>query len=160
MRFKILFLTLFNILLMKQSSALTCYTCSVSENDADTTCADNVTSMPSDSGSITDCDKKFCTIVRVEYLDPKGKLQSFGRSCMDVVPVDGVYEDSTYRTYQWSCKTDLCNSGNGKTSINDGSRSLGDKSTIYAPGTGRSSAEEVAGRLLLVLSCFLLMKIN
>lgn len=43
---------------------LKCYTCSATEDDADTTCESDPESV---SGGVTDCDKKYCIIVRVDY---------------------------------------------------------------------------------------------
>ncbi|CAG9764942.1 unnamed protein product [Ceutorhynchus assimilis] len=126
----------------ENSYGLKCYTCSATENDADTSCADDVVGIG--KNAITDCDKKYCTITRIDYKDPRGKLASLNRNCVDKVPADGVTEDATFRSYQRSCKTDLCNSGSGKSDINTGSRSLGDKSTIYAPGTGRSAGTAIS----------------
>lgn len=125
-------------MLVYRSDGLKCYTCSCTENDADTSCADDVLALG--DNAITDCDKKFCTITRLDYKDPKGKLSSITRNCVDKVPADGVTEDTTFRTYQRSCKTDLCNDGSGKGSSSEGKSSFGDKSTIYVPGTGTSGS--------------------
>ncbi|XP_066254461.1 uncharacterized protein [Euwallacea similis] len=124
-------------LLITTTQGLKCYTCSATEDDANTQCADDVESM---ENAITDCDKKYCTITRVDYLDPKGKLASINRNCVDKVPADGIVEDATHRTYLRSCRTDLCNNGSGKGDNGNIDNALGDKSLIYAPGTGKSSA--------------------
>lgn len=47
--------------------ALKCYTCTVTQTDIDQTCATDPGSVTSGS-AITDCDKAYCTIVRIEYL--------------------------------------------------------------------------------------------
>jgi len=81
------------------------------------------------------------------------------RNCMDTVTADGVTEDSTHRFYQRSCKTDLCNNGTGKGSTLSSTSYLGDKSTIYAPGTGRSSAHIILAPVvyLAALSSIILL---
>ncbi|CAH1965472.1 unnamed protein product [Acanthoscelides obtectus] len=75
---------------------LRCYICSMSENDVDTGCLDNP--AKAESGKILDCDKKFCYSVRQDYKDPKGKLKSLTRTCLDVpLFINDVIEDDTYR---------------------------------------------------------------
>lgn len=141
--------------LAQRTLGLRCYTCSVTENDPDTSCVDDVTSLG--DAAITDCDKKYCTIARLDYIDPKGKLSSMVRNCVDKVPADGVTEDSTFRTYQRSCKTDLCNSGSGKSDTSDGRMSFGDKSTIYVPGIGSKSAGRILYAPVISLLIYLLL---
>lgn len=127
-----------------------CYTCSCTEDDSDASCADNVESLG--TSAITDCDKKYCTITRVDYKDPKGKLQSINRNCVDKLnQPDGITEDESYRSYSRSCKQDLCNNGTGKGSSSSRGSSLGDKSTIYAPGIGSSSSKLLQTSIFLIL---------
>ncbi|XP_066151490.1 uncharacterized protein [Euwallacea fornicatus] len=141
-------------LLVTATQGLKCYTCSATEDDSDTRCADDVESM---DNAITDCDKKYCTINRVDYLDPKGKLASINRNCEDKVPADGITEDTTFRTYRRSCRKDLCNNGSGKGNNNDQINALGDKSLIYAPGTGRSSAITIYKQNVGLLSVLIII---
>lgn len=47
--------------------ALRCYTCSVSESDNDQRCITDPASVETGS-AITDCDKAYCTSIRIEYL--------------------------------------------------------------------------------------------
>ncbi|XP_048525234.1 uncharacterized protein LOC109544796 [Dendroctonus ponderosae] len=157
MRFTLCLLIALLLAVVDKSAGLKCYTCSATENDSDTSCDDDLDSLG--KTGITDCDKKFCTIVRLDYIDPKGKLASLSRNCVDKVPADGITEDSTYRTYQRSCKTDLCNSGSGKSDSNSGTSDLGDKSTIYAPGTGISAANSIVAGALSAI-CVILVLLN
>ncbi|KAJ8945341.1 hypothetical protein NQ318_009736 [Aromia moschata] len=71
-------LCLFFLFVIHRSTGLQCYTCSTTEDESDTTCADNPSEV---DGGVTDCDKKYCIIVRVDYKDPRGKLASILRSC-------------------------------------------------------------------------------
>ncbi|KAF7267220.1 uncharacterized protein LOC143198834 [Rhynchophorus ferrugineus] len=140
------------------SEGLKCYTCSCTEDDSDTSCADDVESMG--TSGITDCDKKYCTITRVDYKDPKGKLASINRNCVDKVQSEGVTEDESYRTYIRSCKTDLCNNGSGKGSSSTSRSSLGDKSTIYVPGTQvTGGTNTIQASLLTTLIIHFILKI-
>ena len=52
---------------MRLFLGLQCYTCSVSIDDPDQTCVTNPDEV-SGANAITNCDKKYCTSVRVEYM--------------------------------------------------------------------------------------------
>ena len=61
-----------------------------------------------------ECDKKYCTIYRQEYLDPAGKVQLFYRSCEnDPKYLNAVIKTTNYKTFYRACTDDLCNIGNG-----------------------------------------------
>ncbi|KAJ3663819.1 hypothetical protein Zmor_008041 [Zophobas morio] len=116
-------------------AALQCYTCSVGEQDADRTCVDN----PANT-SMTNCNKKYCTIIRQEYLDPKDKVASMYRGCEDKpLHMNEIIEDESYRFYYVACQETLCNGGSGKAGSGDSDTSLGDKSTLIIPGVGSGS---------------------
>nr|CAI5840802.1 unnamed protein product [Callosobruchus analis] len=109
----------------------------MSENDADLTCLENPGAV---AGGILDCDMKYCYIVREDYRDPKGKLKSLTRTCIDKPTfINDVIEDDTNRFYYRACKKDLCNGGNGRREVNTTAGAFGDKSTIYVPGIGSHS---------------------
>ncbi|XP_074034848.1 uncharacterized protein [Leptinotarsa decemlineata] len=153
---KNIFLLIFTVFfLIAKTSGLKCYTCSLKEDDSDTHCLDNPGTV---EGDITDCDKKYCTIVRQDYKDPRGKLQSMTRSCTDVpIYINQVVEDETHRQYFRSCRTDLCNLGTGHSNAQDEARgSFGDKSTIYCPGTDESGGTLVTVTVpIIIISIFL-----
>ncbi|XP_044269714.1 uncharacterized protein LOC123014585 [Tribolium madens] len=126
---------------------LKCYTCSIGEQDTDMTCVDTP-----EKTTPTNCNKKYCTTKRQELLDPKGKVVSIYRGCEDTPEhMNEIVEDQTYRWYFVACKEDLCNGGSGKASDNDnGGGSLGDKSTILVPGTGKNGGISLKISLLTV----------
>lgn len=87
-------------------------------------------------------------------------MASINRNCVDKVQSEGVVEDETHRTYIRSCKTDLCNNGSGKGSSSSSRSSLGDKSTIYAPGTGvTGGAKTIHAPFLITWIVYLFLKI-
>ncbi|KAG5882252.1 hypothetical protein JTB14_014949 [Gonioctena quinquepunctata] len=148
-------LLVFVIFLVGKTTGLQCYTCSATEDDSDTHCVDNPGSQ---EGDITDCDKKYCILVRQDYVDPRGKFASITRNCVDKPTfIDQVVEDSTHRAYYRSCRKDLCNSGSGRTSDTDSAKgSFGDKSTIYCPGIGGNGGFLISVSLpMLVLTIFI-----
>ncbi|KAB0796893.1 hypothetical protein PPYR_10954 [Photinus pyralis] len=94
-------------------SALNCYTCKTTENENDKRCITNPGAV--EGNAITNCNKNYCTTVRVEYTDPKDRVQSMSRDCVDKpIYSNQVIEDATYRVYYTSCRADLCNGGTGK----------------------------------------------
>nr|CAH7765071.1 unnamed protein product [Callosobruchus chinensis] len=67
----------------------------MSENDADATCLENPGAV---AGGILDCDMKYCYSVRIDYKDPKGKLKSLTRTCLDKpLFINDVIEDESSR---------------------------------------------------------------
>lgn len=76
------------------------------------------------------------------------------RGCSDTY-LNGKTEDYTHTIYQLSCKADLCNSGDGKTGSEGSHSYLGDKSTIYCPGTDSSSINYISK--LSIASCILIL---
>ncbi|KAL3275881.1 hypothetical protein HHI36_020618 [Cryptolaemus montrouzieri] len=144
LRHYVLFVLLFYF---STANGLKCYTCSSTESDYDDSCV----SSPSDD-STTNCNKKYCNIVREEDVDPKGKLSSFVRGCSDEY-LSGKTVDQTHIFYQMSCRDDLCNFGDGKSSSNGNTNYIGDKSTIYCPGSDSSNAN----KLLFHIPLFLIM---
>ncbi|KAK5642588.1 hypothetical protein RI129_008755 [Pyrocoelia pectoralis] len=133
-------LLLSNILCVQVVQGLKCYTCTTTENDKDKRCITNPNAV--EVNPITNCNKKYCTTTRVEYIDPKDKVQSMNRDCVDK-PIynNQILEDSTYRVYYTSCRTDLCNAGTGK-DISVGSGMIhedGEAVVLYVPGIGREN---------------------
>lgn len=92
-------------------ASLKCYTCTAVTANSD--CELHPDEV---AGGITNCNKKYCTMQRVEYKST-GVVASFYRSCEDnPVYVNNIIEDDTYRTYFYACSKPLCNDGTGKTS--------------------------------------------
>lgn len=95
-----------------------CYTC-VSQND-DKGCLENPGGVQEGSPTV-ECDQEenddlfgWCTVVRQEYTDIPGKIAFLRRDCLrKQPPLEGVYPDSQYTFYYYSCRTHLCNIGNG-----------------------------------------------
>ncbi|CAH1367152.1 unnamed protein product [Tenebrio molitor] len=116
--------------------SLECYACSVGEQDVDRTCVDS----PEQIGTVN-CNKKYCTTIRQEYLDPKDKVASMFRGCEDEpLHMNEIIEDGSYRFYYTACQVSLCNGGSGKSGDDSsGNTPLGDKSTLLVPGTGNGS---------------------
>ncbi|GAB6019125.1 hypothetical protein CHUAL_000743 [Chamberlinius hualienensis] len=107
------------VLTMNKVNALKCYTCTATE--ADTDCQLHPEIVP---GGITNCNKKYCTLRRVEYIN-SGQVYSFYRSCEDnPVYVNQIIEDTTYRTYFYACSSDMCNGGAGKETNSDSQNNL------------------------------------
>lgn len=115
------------------------------ENDSDSSCVDN----PETTKIITcPTEQPYCSLLRIEYKDPKNVIASISRTCTGQNK-NSVEEDTTFRYYFKSCTTDLCNGGSGK-SVSSDAGYLGDKSTIYAPGTGNSATSTTLSTLTIV----------
>ncbi|XP_054741311.1 uncharacterized protein LOC129246481 [Anastrepha obliqua] len=108
-------LLLLNMLLALQTtsvSGLRCFTCTYLEADVDNTCLVDVNAT-----RVTNCSKKYCTIMRQESVSPSGKVISFIRDCLDKpLYLNAIKTDSTFKTFYRSCTTDLCNDSDGVTS--------------------------------------------
>nr|ABV44732.1 15.9 kDa midgut protein [Phlebotomus papatasi] len=130
----LLFLALTSPGIRNWTEALRCYACTyVASQQSDTTCIDNPEEITGQN--IVNCDKKYCTILRQELLDPAGKVESFQRSCEDSpLFLNDVIEDSTYKTYFRSCTSDLCNNGDGISSGGSGLRPDVPGENILVPG--------------------------
>ncbi|KAJ8972431.1 hypothetical protein NQ314_000187, partial [Rhamnusium bicolor] len=89
--------------------------------------------------------------------DPRGKLASMVRNCVDIPTyLNEVIEDETHRAYYRSCRQDLCNTGSGRADSNSADNgSLGDKSTIYSPGIGESGAIIASVSLSTIMSAYI-----
>ncbi|KYB28554.1 hypothetical protein TcasGA2_TC034604 [Tribolium castaneum] len=130
---------------------LKCYTCSVGEQDTDMTCIDTP-----EKTTPTNCNKKYCTTKRQELLEPQGKVVSMFRGCEDTPEhMNEIVEDATYRWYFVACKEDLCNGGSGKASDDNNSGSLGDKSTILVPGTGKNGSKSIQTSFVVIATLFI-----
>ncbi|RZB40809.1 uncharacterized protein BDFB_003041 [Asbolus verrucosus] len=140
---------LFLICFCKTATALLCYTCSVGEQDVDTTCIDD----PVKGATKTNCNKKYCTTIRQEYKDPQNKVASMYRGCEDEpIHMNEIIEDATYRIYYTACTETLCNGGSGKAADGGtGGGSLGDKSTLLVPGIGSGSTLQMSVSLIILL---------
>ncbi|XP_056631136.1 uncharacterized protein LOC130441459 [Diorhabda sublineata] len=157
METNVVFILLLLILCIQNTTGfLKCYVCSQTEDDSDTHCLDSPGSQDSD---ILECDKKYCYVVRQDYKDPRGKLASILRTCLDKPTyTNEVIEDETHRAYYRACKSDLCNGGNGRTDESTGeSGAFGDKSTIYVPGTGTNNADIVKVLFVVHIISFLIL---
>lgn len=77
------------------------------------------------------------------------------RNCVDKPTfTNKIIEDTKFRTYYKSCKQDLCNSGNGHgDTASNTIGSLGDKSTIYCPGTNTDGATVANISFLFIILC-------
>lgn len=91
-------------------SALRCYACTyVASQQSDTTCIDNPEEVTGQN--IVNCDKKYCTILRQELLDPAGKVESFQRSCEDsplVMDIPTILIGFCLLSFYHSCFGTLC----------------------------------------------------
>ncbi|KAK9708011.1 hypothetical protein QE152_g27492 [Popillia japonica] len=126
---------------------LKCYTCSMTDEETDQSCLTDP-----DNAGITDCDKKYCISVRVDYLDPKDTIQSLLRTCVDTPTfINQVIEDETYRNYYKACQTDLCNGGIGKDLSDATDNRNGDAITLLVPGIGTDAAHSIVVSLTLIL---------
>ncbi|XP_042241508.1 uncharacterized protein LOC121879076 isoform X1 [Homarus americanus] len=149
--FLVYFLAL--VVLVSLSEGLECYTCVSNMNDL--TCVNN----PSDvvNGSpITNCkqgDNMCCTILRQEYLEEKGKVISFSRSCQKDCPKNGFHKlpDSTFMIYQTYCDTPKCNKGPGNKPLNDGGGGGDDDGHVIhnIPGNSCPASATINSGLLL-----------
>ncbi|XP_054090955.1 uncharacterized protein LOC105218119 [Zeugodacus cucurbitae] len=92
-------------------SGLRCFTCTYLQEYTDNSCV-----VDANSTRITNCSKKYCTIMRQESLKPSGKVISFIRDCLDKpLYLNAVKTDSTFKTFYRSCTTDFCNDSDGRT---------------------------------------------
>ncbi|XP_069964470.1 uncharacterized protein [Bactrocera oleae] len=102
-------------------SGLRCFTCTYLQEYSDKTCL-----IDANSTRITDCSKKYCTIMRQESVRPSGIVISFLRDCLDKpLYLNAVKTDATFKTFYRSCTTDLCNDSDGTTSATNINPNLG-----------------------------------
>ncbi|XP_037050988.1 uncharacterized protein LOC119084946 [Bradysia coprophila] len=94
----------------RHSQALRCYTCSYVPTTGSRACIENPDKV--EGQKFTNCNKKFCTILRQELVTPSGFVNSFLRGCEDT-PRNDLVSDPTFKTFYRSCNTDLCNDGDG-----------------------------------------------
>uniref|UniRef100_A0A1A9W2F4 UPAR/Ly6 domain-containing protein n=1 Tax=Glossina brevipalpis TaxID=37001 RepID=A0A1A9W2F4_9MUSC len=74
-------------------NALHCYTCTYLSDGLDNSCVLD----PESTHQITNCSKQYCIIVRQE-----------------LVYLNAVKTDTTFKTYYRSCTSDLCNDSDGR----------------------------------------------
>ncbi|KAJ6641463.1 hypothetical protein Bhyg_06402 [Pseudolycoriella hygida] len=96
--------------IVQHSQALRCYTCSYVPTTGNRACIENPDKVGGQK--FTNCNKKFCTILRQELVNPPGFVNSFLRGCEDKATND-VSIDPTFKTYYYACTSDLCNDGDG-----------------------------------------------
>ncbi|XP_022914292.1 uncharacterized protein [Onthophagus taurus] len=138
------------------TKALKCYTCTSTDEAVDEACINDPESVTA-SSAITECNKKYCYSIRVEFVDPKGKVSSMSRTCVDEPLYKSmVIEDSTFRTYYRACNEDLCNGGSG-TDLSQTTSSIdnGKAITIFVRGTGSGSTIFASLGLILALQMYL-----
>ncbi|CAD7014577.1 uncharacterized protein LOC105665365 [Ceratitis capitata] len=127
----LLLISMLMALQMSSVSGLLCYTCTYLEKYSDNSCV-----VDANSTRVTDCTKKYCTIMRQESVHPSGKVISFIRDCLDKpLYLNAVKTDSTFKTFYRSCTTDLCNDSDGTTSA-----------TNYDPNFGASENKIIKGK--------------
>ncbi|XP_049309963.1 uncharacterized protein LOC105224573 [Bactrocera dorsalis] len=111
-------------------SGLRCFTCTYLQEYSDKSCL-----MDANSTRITDCTKKYCTIMRQESVRPSGKVISFIRDCLDKpLYLNAVKTDSTFKTFYRSCTTDLCNDSDGTTTATNVDPNLGASENMVIKG--------------------------
>ncbi|XP_017770626.1 PREDICTED: tyrosine-protein kinase-like otk [Nicrophorus vespilloides] len=136
------------------SEGLRCYTCSFQEWETDQKCVTDPANVET-STPITNCNKNYCTSIRVEYVTPKGKVMQMLRGCEDVpILLNEDFEDPVFRHYYRSCQTDLCNGGTGKDG-GAGEEHFGGFGVLYVPGVGDNAANIFTPSLLTFISMFL-----
>ncbi|KAF2885562.1 hypothetical protein ILUMI_20630 [Ignelater luminosus] len=133
---------------------ISCYYRSATHDGLDQRCITDPDSVP--GNSVIDCES-YCTSKRVEFKDPKDRVQSMHRGCSDKPEyVNQVIEDSTFRSYYRVCQSDLCNGGSGKSFSNIGGiiGDAGDDIVLLVPGTGtkNNSASLSFFTILLIIS--------
>lgn len=100
----------------------------------------------------SECDKKYCTIYRREYVDPSGKIDEFHRSCEDrPAYLNAVIKTPNHVAYYRSCQQNLCNIGDG---LVPSARALiqsddSDTQILVVPGIGSSGDRRVSTPWLL-----------
>ncbi|XP_059475176.1 uncharacterized protein LOC132196492 [Neocloeon triangulifer] len=138
------------------SYGLKCYSCTQSGVDNDRKCETNPKSI---QNSAINCNKKYCVIRRIEFVDqPKGPLFSFYRGCEQRPDfINTEITDSQFKTYYRACTTNLCNDGDGRTGSGSGGGINSDGSdgggAIMVPGIGENASANMvplAGMSLLV----------
>ncbi|CAG9811104.1 unnamed protein product [Chironomus riparius] len=154
-------LAIFIILKLENfTEALRCYSCSITAANTDMKCLNDPVSV--EGQSVVNCNKKYCTILRQELMDPPGKINTFVRGCEEKpILLDEVIEDPTFKTYYRSCSEDLCNKGDAIKSQTELKISPDgyEGENLLVPGLPLNGSEFVAGSLKLIfvgliLTCF------
>ncbi|XP_049948100.1 uncharacterized protein LOC126456386 [Schistocerca serialis cubense] len=142
---------------LPSSQGLICYSCVYSAGDKSKACVDSPDMVTSGSPKVTcKTEQKYCTIQRQE-IRSTGEVNSFFRGCAEEPSLkDTVIEDDSFKTYFRSCQTNLCNAGDGLSSLGGGGaiRDPGAQGTLIVPGIG-SGAGAVApayGRWVALLA--------
>ncbi|KAF4521321.1 hypothetical protein B566_EDAN002325 [Ephemera danica] len=106
------------------------------------------------NSSVVDCNKKYCVIRRIEYIQgkDKGKVYSFYRGCEQKPDyLNKVVSDTQFKTYHRSCTTDLCNYGNGIQAVGNNGSGGGDgvvESGGIKGGGGMNNGKVVAAMMV------------
>ncbi|CAG9094093.1 unnamed protein product [Plutella xylostella] len=139
MKLKIIILLVFSVVAQSLGQQKRCYACSFSNTDTDTSCL-----YITEKTNRVECNSKYCTIYRQEFVDPSGRVSSFLRGCEETPDfLNHDIVDPTYRTYYRACTNDLCNIGDGIQSITGGQLSPVPEYNgvnLLVPGTGKASA--------------------
>ncbi|CAG4980041.1 unnamed protein product [Colias eurytheme] len=135
MKETLVILVLLNILFQQTNGQLLCYVCGFSSVDSDRSCL----TITNDTQTVN-CSYKYCTIMRQEFLDPRGVVASFTRSCLQSPDfLNHEITDSTFRTFYRACTSDLCNIGDGIESVTGSNlypRRPSNVTNLLVPGTG------------------------
>ncbi|KAK0087502.1 hypothetical protein PV325_000838 [Microctonus aethiopoides] len=113
-------------------------------------------------GSISECNLKYCTIYRQEYVDPAGYLINFYRSCEDKPKyLNTIVTTSLHKTYYHSCTTDLCNDGDGNdidiTSNIINIMNKDSSNIIVVPGMGSLASQLLASNIIVPIEVLIVM---
>ncbi|KAK0159795.1 hypothetical protein PV327_010870 [Microctonus hyperodae] len=127
-------------------------------------CTSKSTSSPCiiNKGSISECNLKYCTIYRQEYVDPAGYLVNFYRSCEDKPKyLNTIVTTSQYKTYYHSCTTDLCNGGDGNNvDITSNIVNIMNKESsniIIVPGMGSPASQLLSSNIIVLIEVLIVM---
>ncbi|CAB3380588.1 Hypothetical predicted protein [Cloeon dipterum] len=112
------------------TSGLKCYACVQNGIKGDRRCELSAKDVPN---GVVNCNKKYCVIRRIEYVDQGGAVFSFYRGCEQSPDfINSEVTDSQFKTYFRSCTTDRCNDGNGISNGGSGG-GFGDDGAVGRP---------------------------
>ncbi|XP_065342924.1 uncharacterized protein LOC135941364 [Cloeon dipterum] len=160
MRLLIAFVLVICALQVDVTSGLKCYACVQNGIKGDRKCELSAKDVPN---GVVNCNKKYCVIRRIEYVDQGGAVFSFYRGCEQSPDfINSEVTDSQFKTYFRSCTTDRCNDGNG-ISNGAGGGGFGDdgggSGALLVPGIGGGAASAFSCPIAIIsLLIFLLIR--